>query len=54
MRSKNIRESLDQEHIQNKKREKFKEINESDEQRMRTIEQVFFFFFNKNKTSNLI
>jgi hypothetical protein len=47
MRSKNIRESLDQEHIQNKKREKFKEINESDEQRMRTIEQVSFSFLIK-------
>ncbi len=48
MRSKNIRESLDQEHIQNKKREKFKEINESDEQRMRTIEQVSFLIIKIN------
>ncbi len=44
MRSKNIRESLDQEHIKNKKREKCNDFNENDQQRIRSIEQVFFFF----------
>jgi hypothetical protein len=46
MRSKNIRESLDQEHIQNRKREKSNDFNEHDQQRTRSIEQVSFFIFN--------
>jgi hypothetical protein len=45
MRSKNIRESLDQEHIQNKKRDKFNEIAQNDQQRTRPIEQVLDIFF---------
>jgi len=45
MRSKNIRESLDQEHIKNKKREKQNDFNENDQQKSRSIEQVCFFFF---------
>jgi hypothetical protein len=49
MRSKNIRESLDQEHIQNKKRDKFNEITQNNQQRTRPIEQVLDFIFILNK-----
>jgi len=50
MRSKNIRESLDQEHIKNKKREKQNDFNENDQQKSRSIEQVcnFILYFNLN------
>jgi hypothetical protein len=44
MRSKNIRESLDQEHINNKKREKQNEFYENDQQKSRSIEQVGILF----------
>ncbi|CAF1342560.1 unnamed protein product [Rotaria magnacalcarata] len=40
MRSKNIRESLNQEHIKNKKREKQNDFNEHDKQKTRSIEQL--------------
>ena len=45
MRSKNIRESLDQEHIRTKKREKQSDFNENDPSRTRSIEQVLFYYF---------
>lgn len=44
MRSKNIRESLDQEHIRNKKREKSNDFNENNQEKTRSIEQVFHLF----------
>ncbi|CAF4816073.1 unnamed protein product [Rotaria sp. Silwood1] len=40
MRSKNIRESLDQEHIKNKKREKQYHFNENNQEKTRSIEEL--------------
>jgi hypothetical protein len=45
MRSKNIRESLNQEYTKNKKREKQNDVYENNQQKTRSIEQVFPFFF---------
>jgi hypothetical protein len=41
MRSKNIRESLNQEYIQKKKRVKSNDSNENDQRKARSIEQVY-------------
>ena len=43
MRSKNIRESLNQEHLKTKKREKQYDLYEDNQQKTRSIEQVFLF-----------
>ncbi|CAF1077134.1 unnamed protein product [Rotaria sordida] len=40
MRSKNIRETLDQEHIKNKKREKKNDFNENNQEKTRSIEEL--------------
>lgn len=40
MRSKNIRETLNQEHVKNKKRENKNDFKENDQQKTRSIEQV--------------
>jgi hypothetical protein len=46
MRSKNIRETLNQEHLKNKKREKQNDLNDNNnQQRTRSIEQVLFHFY---------
>ena len=46
MRSKNIRETLNQEHLKNKKREKQNDLNDiNDQQRTRSIDQVLISFY---------